>query len=99
MPAHPLRLHVDGTSHLLTPDSEWLVGRDPAACRIVVVHPLVSSRHLRLHHDGQHWRAVDLGSTNGTWHDGSRITELLLNGEIQLRLAADGPQLSLSPQV
>ncbi len=48
MPAHPLRLDVDGTSHTLTPDTEWLVGRDPTACRIVVVHPLVSSRHLRL---------------------------------------------------
>jgi ABC-type multidrug transport system ATPase subunit/pSer/pThr/pTyr-binding forkhead associated (FHA) protein len=99
MPAQPLRLRVDGTSHTLTPDTEWLVGRDPAACRVVVVHPLVSSRHLLLRHDGHYWRAIDAGSTNGTWHNGGRITELAVNGDIRLRLAADGPEVLLSPLV
>jgi ABC transport system ATP-binding/permease protein len=99
MPAPPLRLSVDGTSHLLTPGTEWLVGRDRAICSIVVVHPLVSSRHLRLHHDGTYWRAADVGSTNGTWHNGGRITEIIVNGDIRLRLAVDGPEVLLSPQV
>jgi ABC-type multidrug transport system ATPase subunit/pSer/pThr/pTyr-binding forkhead associated (FHA) protein len=99
MPAAPLRLFVDGTSHLLTPDTEWLVGRDTAACRVVVVHPLVSGRHLRLRHDGTHWRAADLGSTNGTWCNGTRIGEIVVNGDVRLRLAADGPEIVLSPQV
>jgi ABC-type multidrug transport system ATPase subunit len=98
MPSHPLRLDVDGTSHTLTPDTEWLVGRDSAACRIVVVHPLVSSRHLLLRHDGHFWRASDVGSTNGTWHNGGRITDLVVNGDIRLTLAADGPEVRLSPQ-
>lgn len=99
MPAHPLRLFVDGTSHLLTPDTPWLVGRDPAACQIIVIHPLVSSRHLNLRHDGTYWRASDVGSTNGTWHNGGRITEIVVNGDIRLRLAVDGPEILLSPQV
>jgi ABC-type multidrug transport system ATPase subunit/pSer/pThr/pTyr-binding forkhead associated (FHA) protein len=99
MPAAPLRLFVDGTSHLLTPDTEWLVGRDTAACRVVVIHPLVSGRHLRLRHDGSHWRAADLGSTNGTWHNGTRINEIVVNGDVRLRLAVDGPEIVLSPQV
>jgi ABC transport system ATP-binding/permease protein len=99
MSAQPLRVQVDGTSHELTPDTEWLVGRDPAACRIVVLHPLVSSRHLRLSHDGTFWRAADAGSTNGTWHNGSRISEVVVNGDVRLRLAADGPEVLLSPQV
>ncbi len=99
MPAQPLRLTVDGSSHLLTPDTEWLIGRDPIACRIVVSHPLVSSRHLRLRHDGNVWRAADVGSTNGTWHGGSRINEIVVGGDIRLTLAADGPELLLSPQV
>ena len=89
MPAEPLRLQVDGTSHVLTPDAQWLVGRDPAVCRVVVLHPLVSSRHLRLRHDGTYWRAADAGSTNGTWHNGTRISEIVVNGDIRLRLAAD----------
>ena len=95
----PLRLDVDGTSHTLTPDTQWLVGRDAAACRIVVVHPLVSSRHLLLRHDGHFWRAADVGSTNGTWHNGARITEIVVNGDVRLTLAADGPEILLSPQV
>jgi ABC transport system ATP-binding/permease protein len=99
MPPQSLRLLVEGTSYELTPDTEWLVGRDPASCRVVVVHPLVSSRHLRLFHDGSHWRAADLGSTNGTWHNNSRVDELVVNGDTRLRLAADGPELLLSPQV
>lgn len=99
MPAHPLRLFVDGTSHVLTPDTEWLVGRDPAVCRVVVLHPLVSSRHLRLHHDGTYWRASDAGSTNGTWHNGARINEIVVNADVTLRLAAEGPEVLLSPQV
>ncbi len=99
MPALPLRLHVDGTSRVLTPDTQWLVGRDPATCNVVVAHPLVSSRHLQLHHDGSFWRAVDAGSTNGTWHNGGRISEIVVNGDIRLHLAADGPEVLLSPQV
>lgn len=99
MPAHPLRINVNGTSHLLTPDAEWLVGRDPSACRIVVADPLVSSRHLRLRHDGTYWRAGDVGSTNGTWHNGTRISEIIVNGDVRLRLAADGPEVLLSPQI
>jgi ABC-type multidrug transport system ATPase subunit len=84
---------------VLTPDAEWLVGRDPAICRVVVLHPLVSSRHLRLRHDGTYWRASDAASTNGTWHNGGRITEIVVNGDIRLRLAAEGPEVVLSPQV
>jgi ABC-type multidrug transport system ATPase subunit len=99
MSAGPLRLDVGGTSHTLTPDTQWLVGRDAAACRIVVMHPLVSSRHLLLRHDGRSWRAVDLGSTNGTWHNGGRVTEIVVNGDIRLTLAADGPEVLLSPQL
>ena len=32
----------------------------------------VSRHHARLEPDGQSWRAVDLGSTNGTWINGAR---------------------------
>ena len=54
---------------------------------------------MRLSHDGSFWRAADAGSTNGTWHNGSRVSEVVVNGEVRLRLAADGPEVLLSPQV
>lgn len=39
---------------------------------LVIPDPEVSRRHARLEPDGKHWRAVDLGSTNGTWVNGVR---------------------------
>ncbi|MCD6031050.1 MAG: domain containing protein [Thermomicrobiales bacterium] len=39
---------------------------------LVLADPEVSRHHARLEPDGQSWRAVDLGSTNGTWINGAR---------------------------
>ena len=40
---------------------------------LVLGDPEVSRHHARLEPDGQGWRAVDLGSTNGTWVNGVRL--------------------------
>ncbi|WP_018330218.1 FHA domain-containing protein [Actinomycetospora chiangmaiensis] len=72
------------------------LGRDPAA-EVVVEHPGVSWRHLRLAPDRSGgWTATDLGSTNGTRVDGRRIegpTPLPPGAEIGL--GTDGPRLRL----
>ena len=39
---------------------------------LVIPAPEVSRHHARLEPHGTHWRAVDLGSTNGTWINGVR---------------------------
>ena len=75
MPAPSLRVDVDGQSYLLEPSERVVIGRDPS-CRLHLPNPLVSSRHLQLHHDGSMWRATDLGSTNGTWINGQRVAEV-----------------------
>ena len=50
-----------------------LVGRSPsAALRLQEVH--VSGEHATLIWAGGHWEVRDLGSRNGTWVDGKRIT-------------------------
>ncbi|GAA4829386.1 hypothetical protein GCM10023201_16060 [Actinomycetospora corticicola] len=72
------------------------LGRDPSA-GLVVEHPGVSWRHLRLAPDRTgRWIATDLGSTNGTRVDGRRIegpTPLPPGSEITL--GSDGPRLRL----
>jgi hypothetical protein len=39
---------------------------------LVLPDPEVSRHHARLEPDGTHWRAIDLGSRNGTWINGVR---------------------------
>ncbi len=58
---------------LSTPNSAWKVGSS-AGCDIVVREPTVSKEHCRLaFRDGQ-YVLEDLGSTNGTYVNGFRLT-------------------------
>jgi uncharacterized protein len=61
-------------AHLVTP-AEYLIGSDPE-CDIVVGEPHVSSRHCRLTYDRGGYLLEDLGSTNGTYVNGVRISEV-----------------------
>ncbi len=53
-------------------EKETIFGRDPAAT-ICLNSPQVSWRHARLLHTGDRFFLEDLGSTNGTFVNGSRI--------------------------
>lgn len=63
-----------------------VIGRDPQAGIRILDHG-VSRRHARLRIRGGRVRLTDLGSTNGTWHNGRRLREeaVLCDGD-QLRL-------------
>jgi hypothetical protein len=39
----------------------------------------VSRHHARLEPDGMQWKVVDLGSTNGTWVNGERLTSATIS--------------------
>ena len=70
----PLRLlpSEPGAPHLSLRSSPVTVGRAEDN-DLVLADPEVSRHHARLEPDGQGWRAVDLGSTNGTWVNGVRL--------------------------
>lgn len=51
----------------------WVIGRDPQ-CDLIVDAQGVSSRHCLLTRSGEDYLLEDLGSTNGTFVNGERIT-------------------------
>jgi len=54
-----------------------VVGKDPA-CDAPIDDPYVSARHLRIEPRGGGWHVVDLGSTNGTFISGARVSQAQL---------------------
>ena len=53
---------------------------------IVAVHDSISSHHAALRLVGTQYHLVDLDSTNGTFHDGSPVTELPLEHGMRVLL-------------
>lgn len=52
---------------------EFYIGRSNKSCDLIVKDPNVSRQHARVvRHQGQYWM-VDMGSTNGIEHNGSRV--------------------------
>jgi pSer/pThr/pTyr-binding forkhead associated (FHA) protein len=51
----------------------WIIGHDPG-CDVVVPHDFVSTRHCRLSQTATGFLLEDLGSTNGTFLNGERLS-------------------------
>jgi DNA-binding NtrC family response regulator len=73
-----------------------------ASCDLVVDDPKVSRKHAELVVVGDGIRVKDLGSTNGTWYQGTRVADVVvppgatikLGEQVSLRIAAgDTPTL------
>lgn len=79
-----------GTRYPLVTPGAVVMGRRPD-CQVVINFPNVSAHHARLTWDGQQFVVEDLGSTNGTFVNGYRLT-----GPVQLR---PGDVLSLGGSV
>ena len=77
-----------------------------ATCDLILTDPKVSRKHAELAITPEGIRVKDLGSTNGTWWQGSRIADVVIPagatvkfGETPVRIAAsDTPSLPPSDQ-
>lgn len=71
------------------------IGRAPGSM-LRLGHETVSRAHAQLRSTGDGWRLRDLGSSNGTWVNGTRVTgsvrvrpgDIVLFGQVGFRLAA-----------
>jgi ABC-type multidrug transport system ATPase subunit len=61
------------TSIDVSPSQTLLVGRTPEN-DVVIEHPLISRHHARIICSESRWTVTDLGSTNGTYVNGRRVT-------------------------
>ena len=84
-------------------EREVVVGTD-AGCDLVLSDDRVSARHLTLRAAEARFAVRDAGSTNGTWYEGSRVTEVtvpagstLLAGKTALRIEPEAMPLDLPP--
>jgi pSer/pThr/pTyr-binding forkhead associated (FHA) protein len=81
------------TSYRLRRDV-FRAGRDPEN-DLVIEGPeaaIVSSRHLEIRRTGNTFRLVDLDSTNGTYLDGQRVTEAVLENHALITIGPSGPE-------
>ena len=84
--------------------SQVLIGRDPA-CQISLDHPTVSRRHAEIERLGSEHQIRDLGSVNGTFVNGERVTDhkrLQMGDVVQIgpyKLVYDGHAGRLSTSV
>ncbi len=84
-------------------EAEVVIGTAPGA-QLVLSDDRVSARHLAVRCEGARFVVRDLGSTNGTWYEGSRIDQVtvpagttLLVGRTALRIEPEAQPLDLPP--
>ncbi len=88
-----------GTRYLL-PVGATRIGRSPDN-DIVIQGPqtaIVSLNHLEVVKSEAGYRIRDLGSTNGTYLNGERLTEAELTGPATIRLGSDGPEFTFTTE-
>ncbi|MCL4312901.1 MAG: DUF3662 and FHA domain-containing protein [Actinobacteria bacterium] len=66
-------------------DQPLLIGRLPI-CSVLLDDPNVSRQHAEIRYEDDHLLVVDLGSTNGTWVNGSKVTYTELQDEDEIRV-------------
>ncbi len=67
-----IEVRVGSTTHCIT-GPQCVLGRDASSCDVIVEHPTVSRRHVRIWLKDEHLFIQDLGSRNGTFVNGEQV--------------------------
>ncbi|HEX3763067.1 MAG TPA: FHA domain-containing protein, partial [Kofleriaceae bacterium] len=70
-----------------------------ASCDLVLTDPQVSRRHAELTAVPEGIRIKDLGSTNGTWWQGSRVGEVVVSSGATVRFGATSVRISAAEAI
>ncbi len=81
----PLQIEAGGRNWTFDGTAPVTIGRDPA-CDIVLAGDTVSRRHAEIRPDGATWTLIDVGSSSGTFSNGTRVTEMRLSGQGRFRI-------------
>ena len=97
----PVRVRVeagDSDSFDRSFTDSFRIGRG-SECEVCLEADVVSRVHVEVAFESEQWWVRDLGSTNGTYVDGSRIQRVSLDKELRLQIARDGPVLCLTVEI
>ena len=94
----PLRVRALDRDFTLSGDDALTIGRHRESA-LRLDDPRVSRLHAVVRRDQDGWLVEDVGSANGTFADGHRVTQLRIDGDLSLLLgdARSGVRLDLSP--
>ena len=89
-----VRWTASGEDHERSFNAEFMIGRE-ANCDVCLDNVAVSRRHAKVSYVGDSWVIEDLGSQNGTFVDGVRISKHTLTGLTDVGLSDDGPSVQI----
>ncbi len=94
-----------GRSIELNPTAKVRIGKAPEN-DLVIDHPTVSRYHCEIRSDGERYLVADVGSTNGTFLDGSQVREAYLRpnalieaGDVLLRFQSEQATVNIAPSL
>lgn len=90
-------IHLDnGELFVVKRGTSAVIGRDPHL-EVSLPHPRISRQHAEVVYSGAQWILRDLDSANGIFVDGLRVTEVILDSTLAIRLGGtSGPELTIS---
>lgn len=85
----------EGTMRSAVFNESFVIGRG-VNCQVQLDHDGISRRHLEVQLVGQKWWIQDLGSSNGTYFNDSRIDRTLLDNDATVTFYSGGPVIKLT---